>query len=139
MRQWLSKNGRWASPKYIAGESYGTTLAAGLALHLQERHGIYLNGLVQVSTILNWQNEEMNVGNDVAWVVHFPSYTAAAWYHKKLSPELQKDLRATLKESEVFAVGEYASALLQGDWLDPRTQKNVAEKFARLTGLSPTT
>ncbi len=137
MRQWLSKNGRWASPKYIAGESYGTTRSAGLALYLQESHGIYLNGLVQVSTILNWQNEEMNVGNDVAWIVHFPSYAAAAWYHKKLAADLQqKDLRSLLKEAEEFALGEYAAALLQGDWLGAEARQATAAKFARLTGLS---
>lgn len=136
IRLWLTRNGRWASPKFLAGESYGTTRAAGLAFELQDRYGMYLNGVVMISSVLNWLNQEMNVGNDLAYVVHLPSYAAAAWYHKKLPTELMGDLRQTLAEVERFALGEYASALLQGDWLDPARRRTVAEKVARYTGLS---
>jgi len=136
IRLWSTRNNRWSSPKFIAGESYGTTRAAGLALFLQNRYGMYLNGLIQISTILNWQNEEINTGNDTAYVIHLPSYTAAAWYHRKLPADLQRDLRATLKEVEAFAVGEYASALLQGSHLPDAARRAIAEKLARYTGLS---
>lgn len=131
IRLWTTRNKRWASPKFLAGESYGTTRSAGLALHLQQRYGMYLNGIVMISTILNWQNEEMNVGNDMAYVIHLPSYAAAAWYHKKLSG----DLRRTLSEVEGFALGEYAAALLQGDWLPAERRRAVAERLSRYTGL----
>ena len=135
IRLWTARHGRWASPKFVAGESYGTTRAAGLALYLQQRHGLYLNGLVMISTILNWQNEEIHPGNDTAYVIHLPSYVAAAWYHKKLAPELQADLRRTLTEAEAFAIGEYASALVRGDWLPDAERHAVAAKLARYTGL----
>jgi carboxypeptidase C (cathepsin A) len=136
IRLWVTRNARWASPKFVAGESYGTTRGAGLALHLQERYGLHLNGLVQVSTVMNWLNQEQSVGNDVANVVHLPSYAAAAWYHKKLPPELQRELRATLTEVEDFALGEYASALLQGDRLPAEARQAIAQRVARYTGLT---
>ncbi len=136
IRLWATRNNRWNSPKFIAGESYGTTRAAGLALFLQQRYGMYLNGLIQISTILNWQNEEIYTGNDTAYLIHLPSYTAAAWYHRKLPAELQRDLRATLKEVEAFAIGEYAAALLQGNQLAAGARRAVAEKLARYSGLS---
>ncbi|MGB3561681.1 MAG: peptidase S10 [Thermoanaerobaculia bacterium] len=136
IRLWTTRNQRWASPKFIAGESYGTTRSAGLALHLQERHGMYLNGLVMISSILNWQNQEMHPGNDTAFAIHLPSYAATAWYHGKLPPELSGDLRATLDEVEAFAIGDYAAALIQGDWLPAEERKEIAERVARYTGLS---
>lgn len=136
IRLWLTQNGRWASPKFIAGESYGTTRAAGLVFELQERHGMYLDGVILMSSVLNWGDQEMNVGNDLPYALHLPSYTAAAWYHKKLPVELMGDLRQTLAEVERFALGEYASALLQGDWLDPVRRRQIAEKVARYTGVS---
>lgn len=136
IRLWTVRNKRWASPKFIAGESYGTTRSAGLALFLQQRYGMYLNGIVMISTILNWQDQDAYPGNDMPYILHLPSYTAAAWYHKKLAPDLQKDLRATLKQSETFALGEYASALLQGDWLQDDRRRETAQKLARFSGLS---
>lgn len=137
MRLWTTRNERWSSPKFIAGESYGTTRAAGLAHHLAERYGMQVNGLVLVSSILNWQNQEFNVGNDIVYIIHLPTYAATAWYHKKLAPELQGDLRATLAEVESFALNEYALALLQGDRLPAERRREVAAKLARYTGLSP--
>lgn len=137
MRLWVTRNERWTSPKFIAGESYGTTRAAGLAHHLAERYGMQLNGLVLVSSILNWQNQEFHVGNDMAYVIHLPTYAATAWYHKKLPPELQRDLRATLTEVESFALNEYALALLQGDRLPAERRREIAARLARYTGLSP--
>ena len=119
IRLWVTRNERWSSPKLVAGESYGTTRAAGLAHHLGERYGMMLNGVVLISSILNWQNQEFNVGNDMAYILILPTYTATAWYHKKLPPELSGDLRKTLDEAEAFALGDYASALMQGDRLTP--------------------
>ncbi len=136
IRLWTVRNRRWSSPKFVAGESYGTTRSAGLALFLQERYGMYLNGIVMISTILNWQDQDAYPGNDMPYILHLPSYTAAAWYHKKLAPDLQKDLRATLIQSEAFALGEYASALLQGDWLPDDKRHETAQKLARFSGLS---
>jgi carboxypeptidase C (cathepsin A) len=138
IRLWLARNQRFASPKMIAGESYGTARAAGLALYLLERFGIQLNGVVLLSAVLNWQNQEFSdgKGNDIPYMIHVPSYTAAAWYHGRLAPDLQKDLRAALAESEAFAFGEYAIALLQGENLSEARRHEIAAKLSRLTGLS---
>lgn len=137
IRLWTTRFGRWSSPKFLAGESYGTTRAAGLALHLDQRYGMQLNGVVLISSILNWQNQEFNAGNDMPYVIHLPTYAATAWYHKKLPPELSGDLKQTLAEVEGFALNEYASALLQGDRLAPEKRKEIAARLARYTGLSP--
>jgi carboxypeptidase C (cathepsin A) len=136
IRLWVTRNQRWASPKFIAGESYGTTRAAGLARFLDERYGMQLNGLVLISSVLNWQNQEFHTGNDMPYIIHLPTYAATAWYHKKLAPELQRDLRATLREVEEFSRTEYALALLEGDRLSPERRKEIAAKVARYSGLS---
>ncbi|MEP7011209.1 MAG: peptidase S10 [Acidobacteriota bacterium] len=136
IRLWLARNQRWASPKVVAGESYGTTRAAGLAFYLLDRYGIQLNGVVLLSAVLNWQNQEFATGNDIPYLIHVPSYTAAAWYHHRLAPDLQKDLRAALKESEAFVLGDYASALLQGDRLSEARRHEIATQLSRFTGLS---
>jgi carboxypeptidase C (cathepsin A) len=133
---WVTRNERWASPKFIAGESYGTTRAAGLAYHLHERYGMELNGLMLISSVLNWQNQEFHPGNDMPYIIHLPTYAATAWYHKKLAPELMKDLTATLREVEDFARNDYAQALMQGDRLPPERRREIAAKVARYTGLS---
>ncbi len=138
IRLWVTRNQRWASPKFIAGESYGTTRAAGLARFLDERYGMQLNGVVLVSSVLNWQNQEFHTGNDLPYIVHLPTYAATAWYHKKLPPELQqRDLRTLLKEVEEFSRTEYAQALLEGDRLTAERRKETAAKVARYSGLSP--
>lgn len=136
IRLWVTRNERWASPKLVAGESYGTTRAAGLAEHLDQRYGMMLNGVVLISSILNWQNQEFHVGNDMAYILHLPTYTATAWYHKKLPPELSGSLETTLREAEAFALGDYASALMQGDRLPPERRAEIAGRLARYTGLS---
>jgi carboxypeptidase C (cathepsin A) len=136
IRLWVTRNERWASPKLVAGESYGTTRAAGLAQHLNDRYGMMLNGVVLISSVLNWQNQEFNVGNDMAYILILPTYAATAWYHKKLPPELSGDLRKTLDEVESFALGDYASALMQGDRLPAERRREIAARLARYTGLS---
>jgi carboxypeptidase C (cathepsin A) len=136
IRLWITKNGRWGSPKFLAGESYATTRVAGLSEHLINRHGMRLNGVILISVLLNHQDNRFNIGNDMPYITFLPTYTAAAWYHEKLPPELAGDLNGTLKEAERFAVEEYGPALLQGDWLPAERQRQIAEKLARYTGLS---
>jgi carboxypeptidase C (cathepsin A) len=136
IRLWVTRNQRWASPKFVAGESYGTTRAAGLAYQLADRYGMMLNGVVLISSVLNWQDQDFHPGNDRPCFIHLPTYTAAAWYHKKLAPELSGDLFKTLSEAEAFALDEYGPALLQGDRLPDARRKEIAAKFARYTGLS---
>ncbi len=138
IRLWTARNGRWASPKFLAGESYGTTRAAALSHHLQETYGMYLNGLVLVSSILNFQTARFDTGNDLAYPLFLPTFTATAWYHKRLPEDLQAGgLQNALREAERFAQGEYTLALMQGNDLPPAERRRVAERLARLTGLSP--
>jgi len=137
IRLWLTRNGRWASPKFIAGESYGTTRAAGLAAYMQQHSGIYLNGLVLVSSVLNWQNQDFDIGNDIPFMIHLPTYASTAWYHKRLPADLQaKSLEDLLAEVEAYALTDYALALHQGDLLSPERRREVAGRLARYTGLS---
>lgn len=137
IRLYTSRYGRWLSPKFLAGESYGTTRAGGLSGYLQLRHGLYLNGLMLISAVLSFQTLEFDPGNDLPYILFLPTYTATAAYHGRLAPELQADLKATLAEVEEFAAGEYAVALLRGARLDPERRAAVVAKLARYTGLSP--
>lgn len=136
IRLYLQRNERWNSPLFLAGESYGTTRAANLSGYLVER-GIAFNGIALLSTILNFETVSFDSGNDLPFALYLPSYTATAFYHKKLSPDLQKNLEAALKESEKFALGGYQEALAHGDQLTDADFKSDAAKFARLTGLDP--
>ena len=137
IRLYTTRYLRWTSPKFLIGESYGTTRAAGLSGYLQERHGLYLNGIMLVSAILQFQTAEFDPGNDLPYVLFLPTYTAAAWYHNKLDSKLQKDLSATLKEVEEFAMNEYALALMKGAALPARERARLVTRLARYTGLSP--
>lgn len=137
MRNFLGRYERWASPKFLAGESYGTTRAAGLSKYLQDEHRIYINGVILISAVLNFGTNDYSVGNDLPRALYIPSYTAAAWYHKKLSPALQaRPIAEVLKESEAWAIGEYASALIKGGWMSAKEKEAIAEKMAYWTGLS---
>ncbi|MDF2382089.1 hypothetical protein JMG10_11465 [Nostoc ellipsosporum NOK] len=136
VRHFLSRFDRWGSPKFLAGESYGTTRAAGLAKFLQDNYRIYLNGIFLISPVLNFGTNDYYVGHDLPRALYIPSYTAAAWYHKKLAPALQADLKKALKESEEFALGAYATALLKGDWMSDAEKEQIAEKMSYYTGLS---
>jgi len=134
---YVTRNQRWLSPKFLIGESYGTTRAAGLVAHLQKRHGMYFNGVVLVSTVLNFQTISFDPGNDLPYVMVLPSYTAAAWYHRRLPESLQRrDLPDVLAEAERFAVEQYAPALIRGATLDPARREAVVNTLSRLTGLS---
>lgn len=136
IRHFLSKYERWGSPKFLAGESYGTTRAAGLSKFLQDSYRIYMNGIFLISPVLNFGSSDYYIGNDLPRALYIPSYTAAAWYHKKLAPALQADLQKTLRESEQFALGEYATALLKGEWLSAAEKEHIAERMSYYTGLS---
>ncbi len=137
IRLYTTRNKRWTSPKYVIGESYGTTRAAGLSGHLQQQHGMYLNGIMLVSTILDFLNYDFNPGNDMPYILFLPTYTATAWYHHKLADDLQADLQKTLAEVEEFALTEYSLALLQGSSLTDEKRAQIVQKLARYTGLSP--
>jgi len=136
IRLYTTKAGRWASPKFLAGESYGTTRAAALSGYLQDRYGMWLNGITLISSILNFQTADFNVGNDLPFILFLPSYTTTAWYHKKLPADLQADFRKSVEESEKFAANDYTLALMKGDSLPDNERTSVAAKLARLTGLS---
>jgi carboxypeptidase C (cathepsin A) len=127
---------RWGSPKFLAGESYGTTRACGLADYLSGHDGMTLNGVILISCALNFQILEPNFGNDTPYPLFLPSYTAAAWYHHKLAPDLEKHFHRTLKKVEHWAITTYISALAKGSNLTEAQRHAVAEKLARYTGLS---
>jgi carboxypeptidase C (cathepsin A) len=135
IRLWITRQERWRSPKYLCGESYGVFRAAGLADHLHSRYGLYLNGIVLLSGLLDFATLREGPGNDLPSIVFLPAYTATAYYHKKLPPDLQADMAKALAESRAFARGEYALALLQGAALPPAERTKIAAKLARLTGL----
>src|SRR5437899_2148069 len=136
IRLWMSRYGRWSSPKFLMGESYGTTRAAGLSGWLQ-RQGVYPNGIVLISSILNFETASFDSGNDLAYELFLPTYTAIAWYHKRLPSDLQSGtLEHAVAESEQFALGDYTRALMQGDRISDQERRDAAAKLARLTGLS---
>ena len=137
INEYLDTYSRWRSPKYLIGESYGTIRSAGLAQELQRRHGIELNGIVLVSALLTYQTLSPAPNNDTAYAVMVPTYTATAWFHKKLPADLAGDLKKAVDESRRFALGEYMQALTKGNTLAEPERKATAEKLARLTGLSP--
>jgi carboxypeptidase C (cathepsin A) len=137
IRLYTTRYRRWGSPKFLVGESYGTTRAAGLSGYLQDRHGMFLNGIMLVSSVLDFQTLEFLPTNDLPCIAYLPSYAATAWYHRRLAPELQADLAVTLREVEAFAFGEYAGALLQGSELPAESRTRIAAQVARYTGLTP--
>jgi carboxypeptidase C (cathepsin A) len=135
IRLYLTRSERWRSPKFLAGESYGTTRSAALSQYLLDHDGIYLNGITLISTVLNFETILFGPGNDLPYALFLPSYTATAWFHKKLPKELQGDLEKAVGEARRFAGNEYASALMKGDKLTTQERTNVARQLARLTGL----
>lgn len=135
---YCSRFGRWASPKYLIGESYGTTRAAGLSHYLQERHGMYLNGVMLVSSILNFLTARFTPGNDLPYLLFLPTYTATAWYHKRLPQDLQdRPLVEVLEEVEAFALETYLPALMEGDELPLERRRALRHTLSRYTSLPP--
>lgn len=134
IRRYMSKNNRWNSPKYIYGESYGTTRSALLARVLQFSD-IDLNGVVLQSSILDFRTASFNAGNDLPYELFLPGYTASAWYHKVL-PNQPADLQPLLTQVQQFALGPYADALAAGSTLSASDRQAIAEKLHDYTGLS---
>jgi carboxypeptidase C (cathepsin A) len=131
--EYITRTTRWSSPKYLIGESYGTTRSAELSGVLQERHQIYLNGIVLFSSMAfsNW-------GADNRTVFYFPTYTTTAWYHHLLPADLQSEtIEQVAQQARDFAHGEYAAALEKGSALSPADREKVVQDIARFTGLSP--
>jgi len=133
IRLWTTRNGRWMSPKYLCGESYGTTRAAALARHLQERYGLYLNGLILISCFLNGGSVMFTPGNDDPYISYLPTYAAIANYHGKHG---DRPLRDVLDEAEEYAAGEYPRVLALGSRLSAGERAAAVARIAALTGLS---
>lgn len=134
IRLYTTREKRWLSPKFLAGESYGTTRAAALANLLQGDLGMYLSGIVLISPVLQFQTIEFDAGNDEPYWLFLPGYTATAWYHQKL-PEFP-DLPAALAAAEKWAATDYLTALAAGDSLSAGDSDHAATQLARFTGLS---
>jgi carboxypeptidase C (cathepsin A) len=131
---WLTKNRRWASPKYLAGESFGTTRAAAVAARLEDRAGISLNGLVLISQALDYTGSTPEHDNLIAYVTYLPTMAAAAWYHGKVE-DRPASLEEFLQQARRFAVDEYAPALFKGSRLEPAARARIRERLAHFTGL----
>ncbi len=138
IRLYLTRYGRWGARKFLIGESYGTTRAAGLSLHLQGKHDIFLNGVMLVSLAIDLQTLCFDDGNELPYALFLPTYAATAWYHKALAPELQKTpLADVIKAAEEFALGDYTAALMRGSQLAGAQREKIAAQLVRFTGLTP--
>lgn len=136
IRLYLTRSRRWGSPLFLAGESYGTTRSAGLAGKLIDQ-GIAFNGILLISTVINFQSLIFMQGNDLPSLVYIPSYAAAAWYHKQLPADLQAlSLADLLTEVEAWVETEYNNVLLKGDSLPSARKRAAITRLARYTGLS---
>lgn len=133
--RYLSESGRWNSPRYLMGESYGTTRSAALSAVLQGRYNIDLNGVILLSSVLDFQTITFDPGNDEPYIMYLPSYASVAWYHNAL-PNRPADLRSFLTDVEHFATTDYAQALLAGDKLSSAERTRIIGKLQQYTGLS---
>jgi carboxypeptidase C (cathepsin A) len=133
IRLWTARNGRWMSPKYLAGESYGTLRAAALSEHLQQRYGMYLNGLALISSVLDMGTIRFTEGNDLPYALFLPTYAAIAHYHGKHG---NRPLREVLDEAEQFAGRDYLWALARGSRLSESERADTVRRIAGLTGLT---
>lgn len=134
VRQWIDENNRWNSPKFIAGESYGTVRAAIMADELTNTHNIGLNGIMLISAVLDYQNSRIQDGSIMGYVSFLPSFAATAWYHDKL-PNKPANLEAFLDEVRLFARTEYATALIEGTRMSEERQTALIDKLHQYTGL----
>ncbi len=133
--QYLLKNNRLNSPKFLLGESYGTTRSAGVSDYLFERKGISINGIIFVSTVFDFQTLSFSRGNDLPYILFLPTYAAVSWYHKTL-PSQPENLNSFLKEAEDFSQHEYSNALFNGSANDSAEISKVADKLYQFTGIS---
>ncbi|WP_413320698.1 peptidase S10 [Agrococcus sp. 1P02AA] len=135
IRQWVTAEGRWLSPKFLAGESYGTTRAAGLAQHLQEELGMYLNGLLMISSVLDFSTANFSRGGDRAHALYLPFYAATAWQH---GFHEGRSLEEVVDEARDYAARDYPYVLGRGARLTADERAEAVATVARLTGLSET-
>jgi carboxypeptidase C (cathepsin A) len=131
---YLSRNGRWNSPKFLIGESYGTFRSAALGNLLQSRYTVHLNGICLISSVLDLATITFAPGDDRPYIYYLPSYAAVAWYHKVLKNR-PGDVAAFIEEARQYAQGDYASALFKGAKLSPADKAAVAKRIAYFTGL----
>src|SRR3989440_5773637 len=137
IRMYLTRYERWTSPLFLAGESYGTTRASALSGYLIGR-GIAFNGIMLISTIMNFETTNFAPGNDIPYVLFLPSYAATAWYHKKLAADLQaRPVQEVAAEAANWASNEYSLALEKGDRLSGPERQETINKLARFTGIDP--
>ncbi len=137
IRLYATRNNRWDSPKFIIGESYGTTRAAGLTGELRANQRMNVNGIMLVSTVLNFETLAFSHGNDLPYLLYLPSYTATAWYHKRLPPDLQQlPLTEAMAKAESFATQQYNDALVRGVSLPAAQRPAMVKELARFMGLS---
>ncbi|MEM9661876.1 MAG: peptidase S10 [Planctomycetota bacterium] len=137
IKRYITRHGRWSSPLFVAGESYGTTRAAALAERLHNSHGISVNGVILVSTVIDFATIRFNDGHDLPYVCFLPTYAATAHHHGVLSDELQAMSPDELyAEAMEFALGDYATALMQGTALGEISEAAVVRRMSELTGLS---
>ncbi|CCH77239.1 Peptidase S10, serine carboxypeptidase [Nostocoides japonicum T1-X7] len=134
IRLWVTRHGRWLSPKFLIGESYGTVRAAALAEHLQDKLAMYLNGVVLVSSIIDFDTSDFEYRNDRAYVDYLPTYAATAHFHGFHG---ERPLREVLDEAEAYAARDYPWALARGSRLTADERQEVVDRLASLTGLSP--
>ncbi len=135
IRLWITKHNRWGSPKFLMGESYGAIRVSGLAASLQDKFGMYLNGVIIVSGLLDFKTLSPDDQNDVPYIAWLPGYVANAHFHKKLAPELMGDFQGLWNRAQEFARGAYANALLRGASLPAEDRERVASELATLTSL----
>jgi carboxypeptidase C (cathepsin A) len=132
---YVSRNDRWNSPKFLIGESYGTFRSAALSNYLQNNDGMYFNGLVLISSVLDLGTISFNPSEDMPYVFYLPSYAATAWYHNMLK-DRPADMKAFAEEARTFALTDYANALNKGSRLTAAEKADMAKKLSHYTGLS---
>ena len=136
IRLYTTRYSRWPSPKFLIGESYGTTRASALSDYLQDRYGLYLNGITLVSSIMNFETAQFRPGNDLPYTLFLPTYAAGAWYHKRLGGAYASaDLPTVIAAAKKFVEEKYAPALMRGDALPASEKAALAKEEAALIGL----
>jgi len=138
LQNYLSRYERWPSPKFIAGESYGATRAAGLSEYLQSAMNMAIDGVILISSALDFQTISFEPGNDLAYVLALPSYTAAAWYHKRLRPDFQEiGLEQCVSAAEQWTLKSYLPRLFRGTAPTQQPDSGGFDSLAVFSGLSP--
>ncbi|TKD50288.1 S10 family peptidase [Sphingomonas baiyangensis] len=138
IRLWLNEHGRWNAPKFIGGESYGTTRSAAVIKELEGSYtDVAINGIILISSILDFSQAADAPGNELGYVTNLPSMAATAWYHNKVA-DRPASLEAFVEEARAFAIGPYAAALLKGNALTPAERAQILPQLSRFTGVSQT-